>query len=108
MVRTDAPGEGQLDPHAFLYWPATGVVVVPIQSWTGSVSGKVLVLKASETGLATVGLISHPAAQTAAPDDQAGIQRSMVIGDSIWTLSGAGVKVSSMTSLADQAWIPFV
>jgi hypothetical protein len=31
----------------------------------------------------------------------------MVIGDSIWTLSTAGVKVSAMSTLADQAWIPF-
>jgi uncharacterized secreted protein with C-terminal beta-propeller domain len=107
VVRSDAPGEGQLDPHAFLYWPATGVVVVPIQSWSGSVGGKVLVLKVSETGLATLGLISHPAGQRTAPDYQGGIQRSMVIGDSIWTLSTAGVKVSAMSTLADLAWIPF-
>jgi uncharacterized secreted protein with C-terminal beta-propeller domain len=107
VVRGDAPGEGQLDPHAFLYWPATGVVVVPIESWSGPVGGKVLVLKVSETGLATIGLISHPAGQPTAPDYQAGIQRSMVVGDSIWTLSAAGVKVSDMSTLADQAWIPF-
>lgn len=107
VVRTDAPGEGQLDPHAFLYWPATGVVVVPIQSWTGTVSGRVLVLKISETGLTTIGLISHPAGQPSAPDYPTGIARSMVIGDSIWTLSAAGVKVSAMSTLASQAWIPF-
>jgi uncharacterized secreted protein with C-terminal beta-propeller domain len=107
VVRPDAPGEGQLDPHAFLYWPATGVVVVPIESWSGSVGGKVLVLKVSASGLATVGLISHPSGQSSAPDYQAGIQRSLVIGDSIWTLSAAGFKVSSMSTLADQAWIAF-
>ncbi|MEP7178807.1 MAG: beta-propeller domain-containing protein [Pseudonocardiales bacterium] len=106
VVRTDAPGEGQLDPHAFLYWPATGIVVVPIQSWAGSSTGKVLVLRASGNGLATVGLISHPAGQPTGSDGQTGIQRSMVIGDSIWTLSSAGVKVSTMSTLADQAWIP--
>jgi uncharacterized secreted protein with C-terminal beta-propeller domain len=107
VVRPDAVGEGQLDPHAFLYWPATGIAVVPIEAWSGTAGGKVLVLKVSASGLATVGLISHPARQPSGPYGQTGIQRSMVIGDSIWTLSAAGLKVSAMSTLADQAWIPF-
>ncbi|PZS28597.1 MAG: hypothetical protein DLM58_16845 [Pseudonocardiales bacterium] len=108
VVRSDAPGEGQFDPHAFLYWPAAGLAVVPIQSWSGSASGQVLVLKVGRGDVTTVGLISHPRTGVNVPPDfYAGIQRSMVIGSSIWTLSAAGLKVSDLTTLADEAWIPF-
>ena len=45
VVQSDAPGEQSLDPHAFLYWQPTGLVVVPVQTWTSAQSGKVLVLR---------------------------------------------------------------
>jgi uncharacterized secreted protein with C-terminal beta-propeller domain len=34
------------------------------------------------------------------------ITRSMVIGDTLYTLSGAGVKASALADLADKAWLP--
>jgi uncharacterized secreted protein with C-terminal beta-propeller domain len=106
VVRTDAPGEQRLDPHAFLYWPSSGLLVVPIQSWQAAESGKVLVLKVRGDGLDTVGTISNPATRGTGYPGQ-GIERSFVIADRIWTLSDAGLRVSDQTSLARQAWIPF-
>ena len=86
---TERAGEDALDPHAFLYWLATGLVVTPIQSWTGAVSGNALVLKITETGLTTVGLISHQVlSRILRPTCTPGMERSMGIGNSIWTLSG--------------------
>ncbi|MDT4945454.1 MAG: hypothetical protein QOH14_2187 [Pseudonocardiales bacterium] len=106
VVRGDAPGEQRLDPHAFLYWPSSGLLVVPIQSWQAAESGKVLVIKIRGDGLDTVGTISNPAmAGTGYPGP--GIERSLVIAGDIWTLSDAGLRVSDQTSLARQAWIPF-
>jgi hypothetical protein len=106
VVRNDAPGEQRLDPHAFLYWPATGVLVVPVQSWQSGESGKALVLRVDGTALKTVGTITNPSVG-GSYDTGLGIQRSLVIGDGIWTLSDAGLQVSDMATLASQSWIPF-
>ena len=106
LVRTDAPGESQFDPHSFLYWAPTGLVVVPVQSWDPSESGKVLVARVSGDQLVGVGLLANPRA-TAAPDDGLGIQRSMIVGGALWTLSSSGVQVSDPGTLARAAWIPF-
>jgi beta propeller domain-containing protein len=106
VVRSDAPGEQTLDPHAFLYWQPTGLVVVPIQSWQQSQSGKVLVLRVSGTNLGTVGTVANPVS-TSISDDGLGIQRSLLVHGNLWTLSGGGVRVSDTSTLAQQSWIPF-
>jgi len=31
----------------------------------------------------------------------------MVVDGSLWTMSSAGLKVSDLSTLADQGWIPF-
>jgi uncharacterized secreted protein with C-terminal beta-propeller domain len=107
IVRNDAPGGGlTFDPHAFLYWQPTGLVAVPIQSWQGSESGKVLVARVSGTKLTAVGLVANPASTTI-PDDGLGIQRSLLVHGNLWTVSGSGVRVSDASSLAQRSWIAF-
>jgi uncharacterized secreted protein with C-terminal beta-propeller domain len=106
VVLSDAPGESTLDPHAFLYWQPTGLIVVPIQSWASDQSGKVLVLKASGTSLTSVGELANPLSGGASDDGQ-GIQRSLIVDGELWTVSGSGVQVSDPASLSRQAWIPF-
>ncbi len=106
VVRAGSSGEGQLDPHAFLYWQPTGLVAVPIQSWNRHQSGAALVLKLHGTSLATVGTVRNPIG-TAVADDGRGIQRSMLVDGKLWTLSGSGLQVVDPASLARQAWIPF-
>ena len=106
LVRTDAPGESQFDPHSFLYWAPTGLVVVPIQSWEATQSGKVLVARVSGDQLVGIGLLANPR-DTAAPDDGLGIQRSMIVGGTLWTLSSSGMQVSDPATLGRLAWIPF-
>ena len=54
------------------------------------------------------GFITQPAAGSA--DTAYGypsIERSLVIGQALWTLSDAGLMASSLTTLRQQAWIPF-
>lgn len=38
---------------------------------------------------------------------KAAIRRSLVVGDTLWTMSDAGLRASDMADLADRAWIPF-
>lgn len=106
VVRSDAPGETTLDPHAFLYWQPTGLVVVPIQSWQQSQSGKVLVLRVSGSKLDTLGVVANPASTTL-QDDGLGIQRSLLVHGNLWTVSGGGVRVSDASTLAQRTWIAF-
>ena len=35
------------------------------------------------------------------------VQRSVVVGERLFTISQAGVKASSLDRLADLAWMPF-
>ncbi|GII71856.1 hypothetical protein Sme01_43320 [Sphaerisporangium melleum] len=100
------------DPHAFLYWPATGLAVVPLSSWGGRTDDfqtSALVLRVGTDSIGTRGTITHPKAKGRegfAPDTPT-IQRCLVIGDTLWTLSDAGLKASDATTLTDQGWIPF-
>jgi hypothetical protein len=107
VLLADAPGENAFDPHSFLYWPATNMVIVPIETWTNSPdAGRALVLRVEASGLTTLGLIGHPGTSQSY-QGYPGIERTMVIGNSIWTMSSDGLLASQLTSLEDQAWIPF-
>ncbi|HEX4728985.1 MAG TPA: hypothetical protein VH298_14370, partial [Jatrophihabitans sp.] len=84
----------------------TGLVVVPVQSWTAAQSGKVLVLRVDGSKLRKVGLLANPITPGVL-EDGLGIQRSLFATGSLWTVSSSGIQVSNPTTLARQAWIPF-
>lgn len=99
--------EAEFDPHAFLYWPDTGLLVVPIRSYgRGMGSGEALVLRVGDDALTEVGTVTHPASGSDGrlPGD---IRRSLVIDDVLWTVSAAGLMASDQATLRTLAWIPF-
>ena len=106
ITRAHSPSETPIDPHAFLYWPAAKLAVVPIDSWNADQSGAALVVHVGSNDLTTVGTIRNPAASNADGYGQ-GIQRTLVIGDDIWTMSSSGLQVSDLHSLHRRAWVPF-
>jgi hypothetical protein len=97
----------EYDPHAFLYWPKTGLLVVPITTHAmvdgrnAPPPGGALVLKLSGDGFTELGTVSHPG------DYQAMVQRSLYIDGTLWTLSQAGLKANDAVTLSGQGWIPF-
>ena len=113
MFQKDSGSEAEWDPHAFLYWAKTGMAVLPLNTWTGAeqTNGAALVLKIDDSAVTRIGTVVHPKPKPAGNADfvpyDPGIRRSIVIGDSLWTVSDLGLKVSDMNGLADQAWIPF-
>lgn len=113
MFQKDSGSEAEWDPHAFLYWAKTGMAVLPLSSWTGTeqTNGTALVLKIDDSAVTRTGTVVHPRPKPAENDRVSpydpGIRRSVVIGDSLWTVSDLGLKVSDMKDLADRAWIPF-
>ena len=115
--------EAEHDPHAFLYWPDEQLVVIPVW-WDGGIwpeaapndaqqtlayAGGAVVLRIDGDSLVEVGTLSHDGRGAewdyylADPT----IRRSLVIGDTLWTLSGSGALASDLGDLDEQAWVPF-
>jgi hypothetical protein len=88
----------EFDPHAFLYWPSAGLIVVPLDGYGQSGD---LVLRLSGSGLTRVGLLQVP---TPAQDT---IQRTLVIGATLWTVAPSGLMASDLETLHEEAWLSF-
>jgi hypothetical protein len=113
----------QFDHHAFLFWPSTSLAVLPAEVFgaassppgqptpgpgTRSTGGDqpfvgAIGFHVDRSGIAELGRISHPAND----NTQWPIQRSIVIGDHLFTLSDAGVMSSSLDGLAAQGFAAF-
>ena len=94
------------DPHAFLYWPAKNLVVLPMtgqpNASDGLPSSGALVLKVTASAMTEVGMVRHE--ENGYGDAP---RRALVIGDELWTVSATGMLVSNLDSLAEVAWVPF-
>ena len=106
VTREHTPSETPIDPHAFLYWAADGIAVIPIDSWNYRQSGAALVLHVGTDRLSVLGTIRNPAVSSSGGYDT-GIERTLVIGDQLWTMSSSGLRVSDLHSLHREAWVPF-
>ncbi len=90
--------EAESDHHAFLFWPRTGLVVIPFeQRAVGYRVGRV-------RGIDAVGRIDHEAGKLAWTP---GVRRSLVVRNAVLTVSDAGVKSSSLATLAELGWAAF-
>src|SRR6266568_2743011 len=114
----------EFDPHAFLYWPATHLMVVPLQA-TGTAAGApvppdgvaqapdapqsgALVLRIDDSGITKTGFITQPdTANTTGYPGYPPIERSLIIGQTLWTISTAGAMATDLTTLRQQGWVPF-
>jgi Secreted protein containing C-terminal beta-propeller domain distantly related to WD-40 repeats len=117
--------EAEFDPHAFLYWPADGLLVVPMQSRYGfgeripfqeapdqmfgpGMSAGAIVLRITGDTIVEIGYIGHP---TTEYRYQPPIRRSLVTtaggGTTLWTVSEGGLMATDPATLARLAWIPW-
>jgi Beta propeller domain len=100
--------EAESDHHAFLYWPRTGLAVVPVDRYTIDGRGVeqpfsgAIGFRVGRGGIDEVGKVTH--GREGRPDP---IRRSVVVGDGLYTVSGSGVRASELGTLADRAWIAF-
>jgi uncharacterized secreted protein with C-terminal beta-propeller domain len=105
LVRTNFQSGAEWDPHAFLYWPQTGAAVLPVSTWqNGQSRASAVVLRVAESQITIRGSVTQPSTSTYG---QAGIMRSVVIGDDLWTVSDDGLMVSDLSTLGQRAWIPY-
>lgn len=101
-----AHSEAEFDPHAFLYWPATGLLVLPLAGKGRGGDGKLgaLALRVSGTTITELGFLAQPNADNGYPPV---IRRSVFIEGTLWTLSFQGLQANDATTMAQQAWVPF-
>jgi uncharacterized secreted protein with C-terminal beta-propeller domain len=101
----NAHSEAEFDPHAFLYWPKTGLLVVPLFDYRapGGPTAGAIALRVSDGAITEIGGIEHPG--TAAQNRS--IRRSLVIDQTLWTVSQGGLLASDLTTAAKQAWVAF-
>jgi uncharacterized secreted protein with C-terminal beta-propeller domain len=98
--------EAEFDPHAFLYWPQTGLLVVPMHSYkaaNGAGTAGALALRITDGSITELGLIEHPGAATY----ERTIRRSLVIDGTLWTVSAQGLLANDAQSAARLAWVQF-
>jgi uncharacterized secreted protein with C-terminal beta-propeller domain len=85
--------EAEHDHHAFLFWPRTGLVMIPFnQQAAGFRVGRA-------RGIDRLGRVEH--------DTQWPIRRSLVVRDAVLTVSEKGVLSSALANLAERGWAAF-
>jgi len=100
--------EAESDHHAFLWWPARNLLVLPVQTYgeTGATSflGAVGLDVTRATGITPIARVRHPD-----DPDRPGspVRRSVVVGDALYTVSDTGVLGSSLDTLAPRGWAAF-
>jgi uncharacterized secreted protein with C-terminal beta-propeller domain len=106
IVLSNTPGQAEFDPHAFLYWPSTGLVVVPVGTWSPTDMGKVLAVQVRGKTLVQIGTVGNGTSGTSGQLSN-NIDRSLIVDNALWTLSSSGIRVSDQATLHQLAWIDF-
>ena len=90
------------DHHAFLWWPATKLALLPIDSeaFTGAAGFRV----ERARGIAEVGRITH--AETGAGWTPP-VSRAVVVGEQLFTISDLGVKANGLAGFGERGWAAF-
>ncbi|HEV2814563.1 MAG TPA: beta-propeller domain-containing protein, partial [Solirubrobacteraceae bacterium] len=107
-----ASTQAEHDHHAFLWWPATKLLVLPLSVYDyrsngdSSFFGAVGMRVDRGAGFADVGRTEHPK-----PSEDyyysSPIQRALVANGKLFTISYFGVQAGRLDTLAGTAWVPF-
>ncbi len=109
-----ASSAAEYDHHAFLYWPDTGLAVLPVQSYGGDCIGPTDAIVPCPGGEFTTGPFTgaigfHVATDgidevgRVAHEDGSTLTRSVVVGDALYTLSDTSLVASDLATLAPRA-----
>jgi Beta propeller domain len=104
LTLPEGSSEVEYDHLAFLHWPATGLVVLPLQRWTedeefAGAAG----FRVDRSGIVDLGRLSHPV-----KDEWRGqVRRSLVVGDRVFTLSHVGMLASPIDTFSGGSWLRF-
>ncbi len=95
----------EFDPHAFLWWAPSGSAVLPLQDYSDPNApfiGAVGLHVDKAKGIDEVGRVTHGTGPY-----NPSIERSVVVGDRLYTLSDLGVASSRLATLAPLGFLTF-
>lgn len=102
--------QAEYDHHAFLHWD--GLVIVPVQKWAWDENrgdsvfmGAVGLRIDGDGGLAEVATVVHPGGDGKDWDGRSQILRTVVVGDSVYTISAKGIMESALGDLSEISWL---
>ncbi|GMQ98087.1 MAG: beta-propeller domain-containing protein [Acidimicrobiia bacterium] len=118
MTFDDTQSQAEWDTKAFLWWAPEGISVLPMQRWSWDErTGKedffsgATVLSVTPQRVKQLGVIEHPGDSDSECEEcgywTAPIMRSLVIGDTLFTISETGVLASDLESLEQIEWVVF-
>ena len=99
----------EFESHAFLYWAPRRLVVLPVQVYdTGSGSSSsgftgAVALTVTPSGIAEAGRVAHDPADGSVP----AINRSVIVGDQLLTVSDGGVMATALDGFGRVGWVAF-
>ena len=106
VVAAWSPGSGrssaEWDHHAFLWWPPERMAILPIRDWMND-KAEAVMLKVENGELEEFGRITHSALGSpldVKPTFMIPIERSLVVGDEIWTYSRGQLQANLLTDLS--------
>jgi len=96
VVFAESGSEAEWDHLAFLYWEPTGLVMVPLTTWSDTEmwSGAVAI-RLADGQLTEVGRIEHPEQDGWLPP----VRRTFVAGGSLFTVSDQGIQANELGNL---------
>ncbi len=101
-----ASSAAEYDPHALLWWPQSKLLVLPVNDYSGSgpsSAADVWTVGSSGT-LDQVGTLAQPGSSESGYPE---IERAVIVGNDIFTLSEQGLMVNDISSLSQVAWLPY-
>lgn len=97
--------EALYDHHAFTFWAPESIALLPVDRWDGEAqhAGLDIIRVDAATGFAADGFVSHESLGFG----RIAVRRSIVIGDTLVTLSEAGILINDLDTLQEQHAVPF-
>ena len=106
LTWANAYGPAATDHHALLWWPAKRLVVMPLSEPSGLQDAVVMTVGAGGT-LKELGRVRAPSGGQQECCYNNGIQRAVVVGDQLYSLSDSGVVTNPLDKVDQQRWLPF-
>ncbi len=108
LVLSGSQSDAEYDAHAFLWWEPADLVVAPLQVYEGERPFiGAIAARVTDSSIEQAGQISHEDGNTDPYDGGGMIQRSLVIGDSLYTISDRGIEVDTLSDLVERAFLRF-
>jgi hypothetical protein len=108
LVGNGSSTQAQFDPHAFLWWDPLKLAVLPVEIYDNNSSnqfvGAIGFHATKADGVKEAGRVNHPADSYGYA---ARIDRSLVVGNRLFTVSADGVLASDLGTFASDGFVPF-